>query len=914
MKTGLFAGLVCVLLTVAPHSASAVDWYVTLGGTGLETGADWNNAFPTVAAGLLASKSGDTIRVWAGIYPERITLKSGVILSGGYFFGGWYPFTSILDGGNGGSVVTVESGAGPGTVLEGFTIQNGSGTRSEKPYRTTWGGGVYCVDAQPTIRYDLVTNCHATYGGGLYLNNAACDISLCHITNNRAAYGAGLFSDNGSPPIYICTFSGNVADHNGGAVAASGAPSLMLACNVFEANTAANAGSAVIVDGGTTLNNTFIRNTGPANGSLSITAGTSAQVVNNIIAGNNAGVWVAPGAAASIDHNDVFGNALGNYTGISDPTSTNGNICADPALADPLVGDVTPCPGSPCIDKGDDSLVQTGWNDYYLHPRISGVCADIGAAEWIQTPPKPMAIRVRPDGDDAYAGADWGHPMKTVQAAVNDAMLHNKEVWVAAGTYNETVKIVNSNVMLFGGFAGNETVRNQRDPAKNPTILDGSLRNDSVMTITGEPVAAQFVDNRTIVDGFTIRQGMGYSYDSATRIGGGIRVDIAAPVISGNTIEDCNTPAVNAYGGGIYVEVEMPETIPDMPYIACNTIQNNSSRIGGGVYITYSNAVVRNNIFKGNDAANTNGWPGFGGGIGTEHANVTFTGNLIQNNHTGDAGGGIYCYDGPVVIRGNRIQQNTATQFSAGIQCSADAQIVNNTITGNQSYQAVGGLALQNGTITVANNLIAGNKAPGYGGGVWGQEANVNLYNNTFAGNDAEAIELIATASTRTLNIANNIISGSPTGILVNAPAPSTVALATNCLFGNGKDYTYVSPGASDIKADPHFVNPTGGNYRLLPNSICIDAATDSSAVGDWDLDGQPRVLGSHVDFGAYEYASAAGVGLQGVIAALRISGGLQAATPSGVASLDVVTGGTSAGKVDLVDAVRLARIAAGLG
>jgi hypothetical protein len=80
--------------------------------------------------------------------------------------------------------------------------------------------------------------------------------------------------------------------------------------------------------------------------------------------------------------------------------------------------------------------------------------------------------------------------------------------------------------------------------------------------------------------------------------------------------------------------------------------------------------------------------------------------------------------------------------------------------------------------------------------------------------------------------------------------------------------------GAYNINADPCFVNPAKGNYRLLPNSPCIDAGNNSAVPADipdldgdgntaesipFDIAGNPRIADGNcdgqvtVDMGAYE-------------------------------------------------------------
>ena len=46
------------------------------------------------------------------------------------------------------------------------------------------------------------------------------------------------------------------------------------------------------------------------------------------------------------------------------------------------------------------------------------------------------------------------------------------------------------------------------------------------------------------------------------------------------------------------------------------------------------------------------------------------------------------------------------------------------------------------------------------------------------------------------------------------------------------------------------------GDFHLLSNSPCINVGNNASVVGGTDLDGNPRLIGSAVDMGAYEYQS----------------------------------------------------------
>jgi hypothetical protein len=57
-----------------------------------------------------------------------------------------------------------------------------------------------------------------------------------------------------------------------------------------------------------------------------------------------------------------------------------------------------------------------------------------------------------------------------------------------------------------------------------------------------------------------------------------------------------------------------------------------------------------------------------------------------------------------------------------------------------------------------------------------------------------------------------------------------------------------------NITQDPQFLDFDAGNLRLQSNSPCINAGDYASVSGSTDLDGRPRIVGSTVDMGAYEF------------------------------------------------------------
>ena len=75
-------------------------------------------------------------------------------------------------------------------------------------------------------------------------------------------------------------------------------------------------------------------------------------------------------------------------------------------------------------------------------------------------------------------GTSWADAYTDLQSAMGNASC--TEIWVAAGTYkpttgtdrNATFSLI-SGVEIYGGFAGTESVRDERNPKTNVTILSG---------------------------------------------------------------------------------------------------------------------------------------------------------------------------------------------------------------------------------------------------------------------------------------------------------------------------------------------------------------------------------------------------------------------------------------------------------
>ena len=283
MKLCLAILLVLVILTVCFSSTINVP-------------GDYSKIQDAINAAMI----GDTILVEPGTYMENIVFNKHLItvrsdLDGNPTTFDISPKTTIIDGSQSGSVVVFENIMG--SVLQGFTIKNGTGNLNIM--KASVGGGIYCNNfGNAIIRQNIINkNKVEDYGGGIYCENFSSPIieyntiSENEVTDDKGGGGGICCRLYSNPIIRNNLISKNTSlGHGGGIRVISTDPEI--ANNIIEEN------NVLLGDGGgiccshfdgIMINNLIINNYTEYNGGGVRFWNSYPKIINNLtVVGNQA--------------------------------------------------------------------------------------------------------------------------------------------------------------------------------------------------------------------------------------------------------------------------------------------------------------------------------------------------------------------------------------------------------------------------------------------------------------------------------------------------------------------------------------------------------------------------------------------------------------------------------------------------
>lgn len=433
-------------------------------------------------------------------------------------------------------------------------------------------------------------------------------------------------------------------------------------------------------------------------------------------------------------------------------------------------------------------------------------------------------IYVDTDATGTGDGSSWEDAFIELHDALWTAEICNDvtEIWVAEGTYTPTAGIDRSATFtlrdglgLYGGFAGIETSRSERNWMANVSVLSGDIgvmadsTDNSYHVVTGSGT-----DSTAVLDGFTVTNGRADGTGNDL-YGGGMYISSGNPTIA-NVIFLRNSAA--AWGGGMCNDSSSPALFNV-------TFSQNSALNGGGMYNSnYSDPILFNVTVSGNSAINDGG-----GIVNATQSSPELTNVVISGNSAGRYGGGML----------NSWRNNTV--------------LTNVIFSGNSSVSSGGGMYnTESSNGELINVTFAGNTALGLGGGIFNDDSDLTITNCIFWGDSAGV----------TTGYTSDEICATYLPIGVDRPFISYSLIEDCGVSGGGWDGILGINGGNNIDTDPQF---KGDYYPDSPlavwsSSPAIDAG-DNTAVPSWvttDIDGNPRIYNGLVDMGAYEYQGTA--------------------------------------------------------
>jgi hypothetical protein len=556
---------------------------------------------------------------------------------------------------------------------------------------------------------------------------------------------------------------------------------------------------------------------------------------------------------------------------------------------------------------------------------------------------------VRSDGPGNGDGTSWANAYDKVWKALDAAAVPGSgitDIWVALGTHTPNRSGANNRddafalvpgVTLYGGFVGNETKLDQRNPVTNLTILSGDLNgNDGAPgTFTGIAensrhviTAINFASGAlpAALDGFTIRGGNADFNPNDLLGGGGVFVQSATLAVRNCRFEGnsagLNAPHIGGFGGAIY-SFGGNLTLDDCLFFR-NRADNGGAmgvRNNGpgdmATTVTDCQFIEQASNFGGGGAVWTGHGP-FDPGVRSisfircvfEHNKAQYGGAMLEQNaghfnmidcdfieneafvfagalwHAQTAGKDQF----PARVRGCRFIGNVGDSRGGAILFTAtDAIVVNGFFAGNRSNTSSGG-AIQcgpqpganfgTGDFQADNCVFTGNHAFAAGALSLIRNPQAHITNCSFAHNTGDALTGGIFNETGATTIDNCVLWNNSVAGAMNQQEQLSISeqsgpvAVNNCLI-QGLDGSL--GGEGNISSDPLLADPDGidgilgtddddlhltrkspaidrGNDAALPADVLdIDDDGDSLEPVPLDLDGQPRIAGLAVDFGAFE-------------------------------------------------------------
>lgn len=590
MKIVFYVSLISIVFLSAT-AFSQTTWYVDGQNPGPGSGTV-GDPFSHIQSGIDAAAAGDTVLVMPETYMENLNFYGKaitVISSDG-------AATTVVDGGQASSVVLFAYQENEDSVLDGFTLTNGSGTYVHSSFL---GGGICCYDlSSPTIKNNIITDngMGNNSGGGGIACAYGCSPTIMEnvISHNSADFGGGIYCIEGSSPnVSLNTINDNTAENSydglGGGIYCSESYSHEFTDNTVFNNYAKQFGGGIYCEDTIDLeivDNTITGNrTDNGGGGIYCTGPYSPYISLNDISSNQSkiggGIYCGPYYKAYITLNTInFNQATYSYLGgagifcheLSGPTIKNNTINSN--IATNSAG------GGVYLSGGSIPFVSENTIELNSSSLGGGVFAGSGA----------RLIDNSICNNSSLSAGGGVYSLGEVLIINNEISL-NSSSNKAGGIYIQSGSGAN--------LKGNQICENEA------ASQGGGIFLENASTVVWENTISKNVANTSgggiWTEGFSFPEFRRnrISHNKAMYDGGGIVcADGSQARITNNLIFENETDIFGiCHGGGIYC-------FNAKPNILANTIVNNQSASrGGGIYCWDSEGTVINSIIRGNSSA-----------------------------------------------------------------------------------------------------------------------------------------------------------------------------------------------------------------------------------------------------------------------------------------------------------------------
>lgn len=595
MSKPILAVVTALFLFIYSSSYSQTIHYVNQHAFGSANGNTWDDAYNTLQPAIDEAVAGDTVWVAAGYYSGPFSMKSGVVLLGGF-----------------------------------------AGTETSSVQRNLAVNKVYL---QGDYASPIITNTGVD-------NNAVLDGFILNDNMNFSGDGAsGIYNDASSPAIVNCVFYGNYsfATTVGGTVVNSnGAAPRIINC-VFYGNYSNVLGAAISNNNATAqvTNCTFYANSADQAGIYHGAAGSGLLFINNVC-WNNAG--------SSLLYDDGSGNMDVQYSYLQEEIIGTGNVTG---IESPFMDENNPSGNDGVWATADDGLRMgisfrdlgtpdtTGLGlpatDIKQSGRISGSAIEMGAYEHIEITDITELFVAANTGSDSNPGYDWETALQSLQKALELANADPSitTIYVQVGTYSSYVDnpdscflVTRSDLKIYGGYSYDGLTRNA---AMYPVYLQGN-NTHHIMVLAGIGASADSV----VLDGLIFRNGGtagdgDYLYNgvAVSRNRGGAVVITGVDNSTTIAFRHCQFYSNNAAeGGAVYSNA-------NNVLFSNNLLAGNlAAAQGGALYNDQGSFVLVSSTLSGNNA------PAGGGIYSTSVVPGHIQNSIIWGNSSGVADNG----------------------------------------------------------------------------------------------------------------------------------------------------------------------------------------------------------------------------------------------------------------------------------